>query len=282
MERPYRRKAYDYAKRQPLLILIMTIEQAIDTIISAVPGAPFADTVDVVKIGDAAQTLSGIAVCFLANAQIIEEAAQQGANLIIAHEPLFYNHLDRTDWLAKDAVYRAKRDLLVKHTLVVWRFHDYLHSIPPDATMVGLANELGWQADFSAGLFSLIQIPPMTLQALAKMVQQKLGLQTIRLVGDLDMSCQRVAIVPGSPPVEYQVGVLNEGADVVIAGEINEWEANEYVRDANLFGQKKGLIVIGHAASEEPGMRLMTGWLQERLPGVSIQFIPAANPFHYL
>lgn len=262
--------------------MTMTIQQAIDTIISAVPGAPFAETVDVVKIGDASQPLTGIVVCFLANAQIIAQAALQGANLIIAHEPLFYNHLDKTDWLKNDAVYRAKRDLLAKHNLVVWRFHDYLHSIPPDATMVGLANEVGWQADFSAGLSSSIEIPPMTLQALAKLVQQKLGLQTIRIVGDLQMSCQHVAIIPGSPPIEYQVGPLNHGADVVIAGEINEWEANEYVRDANLLGQKKGLIVIGHAASEEPGMRLMTGWLQERLPGVPIKFIPAVNPFHYL
>jgi putative NIF3 family GTP cyclohydrolase 1 type 2 len=48
------------------------------------------------------------------------------------------------------------------------------------------------------------------------------------------------------------------------------------------MGFKKGLIVIGHAASEEPGMRLIIPWLQERLPGVSIQFVPTGNPFQYL
>jgi putative NIF3 family GTP cyclohydrolase 1 type 2 len=261
--------------------MTMSIQQAIDTIISAVPGAPFAETVDTVKVGNTSQPLMGIVVCFLANAQIIEQAAQQGANLIIAHEPLFYNHLDKTDWLETDVVYHSKRDLLMKHKLVVWRFHDYLHSIPPDATVMGIMREMGWQSRGAGDDLVFTDISPMPLQAVAQLLQQKLGLQTIRIVGDMSMPCKTVAIMPGSPPAQYHIEVLHD-ADVLIAGEINEWETNEYVRDANLLGQKKGLIVIGHAASEEPGMRLMTDWLQERLPGVPIKFIPAINPFHYI
>jgi hypothetical protein len=49
----------------------MTIRAAINTLISAVPGAPFSETVDVVKIGDASQELKGIVVCFLATTEII-------------------------------------------------------------------------------------------------------------------------------------------------------------------------------------------------------------------
>lgn len=260
----------------------MTIQQAIDTLIADVPAAPFYETVDTVKVGDPSQPLSGIVVCFLANSQIIEQAVQIGANLIIAHEPLFYNHPDKTDWLESDAVYQAKRQLLADRNLVVWRFHDYLHSIPPDATIVGLMNEMGWQSVGSGNDLVFADIPPLPLRTLAQTLQQTLGLQTIRIVGDMDMSCQRVAVSPGSPPIEYQLGPLSHGADVLIAGEINEWELNEYVRDANAFGFKKAVIVIGHAASEEPGMRLMTKWIQARLPNIPIQFLPTTNPFHYL
>lgn len=88
----------------------MTIRRSIDDIISAVPGAPFAETVDTIKVGDARRELAGIVVCFLATVQFIEHAAKIGANLIIAHEPLFYNHLDETDWLQSDAVFKAKRE----------------------------------------------------------------------------------------------------------------------------------------------------------------------------
>ena len=260
----------------------MKIQQAIDTMIAAVPGAPFSDTVDVIKVGDAGQELSGIVVCFLATAQVIEQAAKIGANLIIAHEPLFYNHLDETDWLENDAVFKSKRDLLAKHKIVVWRFHDYLHSIPPDSTVVGLMNELGWQPGASADELVFTNIPPMSLGELARMVQAKLGLRTIRLVGSQNMPCKRVAVLPGFPPARWQIGVLNGGADVVIAGEIHEWETSEYVRDANALGHHKGVIVIGHAASEEPGMKAIVPWLEAKLPNVSIQFVPTISPFHYV
>jgi hypothetical protein len=84
-----------------------TIQQAIDTIIASVPGAPFADTVDTVKIGDSSQELTGIVITFLATCDVIEEAAKVGANLLITHEPTFYNHPDETGWLSKHPVYEA-------------------------------------------------------------------------------------------------------------------------------------------------------------------------------
>ena len=80
--------------------MTITIQQAIDTIIAAVPGGPPPDTVDTVKIGDPTQPLTGIVTTFLATVEVIEQAAQLGANLIITHEPIFYNHRDETDWLA--------------------------------------------------------------------------------------------------------------------------------------------------------------------------------------
>jgi putative NIF3 family GTP cyclohydrolase 1 type 2 len=238
--------------------------------------------VDTIKVGDAAPELSGIVVCFLATVQVIEQAAKIGANLIIAHEPLFYNHLDETDWLQNNAVFRSKRDLLAKNQMVVWRFHDYLHSIPPDITVVGLMNELGWQSGAFASDLAFTNIPPTSLGELGKMVQAKLGLRTIRLVGSMNLPCKRVAVLPGFPPARFQISALNNGADVLIAGEIHEWETSEYVRDANAFGQRKGVIVIGHAASEEPGMKAIIPWLETKLPDIPIQFVPTINPFHYL
>ena len=72
------------------------------------------------------------------------------------------------------------------------------------------------------------------------------------------------------------------GVDALITGEIHEWETSEYVRDANHLGYKKGLVVIGHAASEEPGLKRIVPWLEERLPGVAIRFVSTNNPFHLL
>jgi hypothetical protein len=35
--------------------------------------------------------------------------------------------------------------------------------------------------------------------------------------------------------------------------------------------------VLGHAASEEPGMRAIIPWLQARIPGVPITFVPTGR-----
>jgi NIF3 (NGG1p interacting factor 3) len=88
-----------------------TIQHAIDTLFSAVPGAPFPGTVDTIKLGDPSQPLKSIAVTFLASMEVIEQAVSLGANLLITHEPTFYNHPDETDWLGANPVYIAKRRL---------------------------------------------------------------------------------------------------------------------------------------------------------------------------
>jgi hypothetical protein len=62
-----------------------------------------------------------------------------GANLVITHEPTFYNHLDETDWLTNDPVFQQKRTYIEQHNLVIWRFHDNLHQHQPDPTMAGIS-----------------------------------------------------------------------------------------------------------------------------------------------
>jgi len=263
--------------------MTITIQQAIDTIISAVPGAPPHDTVDTVKIGDPAQPLTGIVTTFLATCEVIEQASQLGANLIITHEPIFYNHRDEVDWLADKPVYEAKRRLIEQHRLVIWRFHDLLHTLKPDPTVAGLLEELGWAAVALPEQPHICRIPSMPLREVALRAKARLGIANLRVVGDLDMACRGIAVLPGCPGRGAQIGALAQPeVDVVITGEISEWETSEYVRDATRLNQGKGLLVLGHAASEEPGMRWVTPWLQARLPGIAIRFVPTGTLFHWV
>ena len=54
------------------------------------------------------------------------------------------------------------------------------------------------------------------------------------------------------------------------------------MRDAVHTGEKKALIILGHANSEEAGMRWLVDWLRPLVPGVKITFVPAGDPFGYL
>jgi putative NIF3 family GTP cyclohydrolase 1 type 2 len=87
-------------------------------------------------------------------------------------------------------------------------------------------------------------------------------------------------LLPGASGEIKQVKFLERpDVDVLVAGESAEWETVEYVRDAAAQGRRKALILIGHEASEEPGMEWCAKWLQGIFPNIPVEFIPAGTPF---
>jgi len=111
----------------------------------------------------------------------------------------------------------------------------------------------------------------------------ELAIPTVRVVGDPAMLCGRVGLAVGAAGGRLHIKVLrHEDMDVLVCGEINEWETCEYMRDAVHAGERKALIVLGHANSEEAGMRWLVDWLRPLVPDVEITFIPAGDPFSYL
>ncbi len=90
-------------------------------------------------------------------------------------------------------------------------------------------------------------------------LKAKLGVESMRVVGDSDLRCEYVGVLPGFIGREVQIGVLaRPEMNVVIIGEVHEWETSEYARDAISLGLPKALIVLGHAASEEPACRRLS------------------------
>src|SRR5882672_474793 len=61
-------------------------------------GVPWTEpTVDTFKDGDPATPVTGIAVTMMATFDVLQRAAARGANLVITHEPTFYDHFDKLD-----------------------------------------------------------------------------------------------------------------------------------------------------------------------------------------
>ncbi len=261
----------------------LTIQQIIDQIIKKCMNTPFKNTVDTVKSGDPAQKVSGIVTTFLATDKVIKKAGELGANFIITHEPTFYNHLDDVKWLSNDPVYQFKRQLLETNKIVVWRFHDYWHSHKPDGVMTGVLKELGWENYAEKGRQELCTIPEQSLANLSAFFKKKLGISKIQMTGDPAMTCRKVAFSVGAGGGGPQIRQLSQsGADVLVVGEINEWETCEYARDAVFSGQKKALIILGHANSEEAGMKYLAEWLKSLVPGVKITHVPCGEPVVFL
>jgi putative NIF3 family GTP cyclohydrolase 1 type 2 len=264
------------AQKQP------TVQEVIDLILKEGGLTPMPGTVDTIKAGQASQVVTGIITTMFPTIAIIEEAAKRKANFIIAHEPSFYNHKDDREWVKDNDILKRKLELLDKHKIAIWRFHDYCHSLKPDAVIYGVVKKAGWTAYFKPGQLTLT-VPALSLQKLALHLKSSLGIQHVRVIGDLQQSCQRVALLPGAWGGQRQVTTMEtEKPDVLVVGELSEWETAEYMRDTNLLGEKRALIVLGHNVSEEPGMEYFVEWLQPKLPQVKITHIASGDPFTWL
>lgn len=256
-----------------------TVREIIDMILKDIPGAPFKETVDTLKSGSETQVVTGIVTTMFATVAVIEEAAKRKANFIIAHEPTFYNHLDDTNWVAQNEVVKQKQELLKKHNITVWRFHDYWHTHRPDGIGYGVLKDTGWLQYYKPGEM-ILKIPPASLQDVIAKLKQSLGIEQLRVIGDLSQTCERIALLPGAAGGQRQVAIVEkEKPDVLIVGEVHEWETAEYIRDARQLGAKTALIVLGHSQSEEPGMEYLVEWLQPKVPGLPVTHIASGNPF---
>ena len=56
-------------------------------------------------------------------------------------------------------------------------------------------------------------------------------------------------------------------------------KGSNYAHDATASGRAKGVIVLGHAVSEEPGMEICAEWLKTFITQVPVELIKAGEPF---
>ena len=86
----------------------LTAAEVMQRVIAATGATPPADTVDTLKAGDPKTVVTGIVTTFMDTYPVLEQAVATGKNLIITHEPTFYNHRDDQSPLAADPVLQQK------------------------------------------------------------------------------------------------------------------------------------------------------------------------------
>jgi putative NIF3 family GTP cyclohydrolase 1 type 2 len=246
-------------------------------------GIPWMEkTVDTFKAGNPDTPVTGIATTMMATLDVLQRAAGNGQNLIITHEPTFYQHTDdRPEGMDEnDLVWADKRAFIEKNHLVIWRFHDHWHRMKPDGILAGMVHELGWEKFQNADSPNLFAMPETTVEKLAVDVAQRLDTPVMRVVGNRDMKVTKVALSPGFGGFVRETHFLEmDSVEVLLVGETREWETVEYAADAVTEGRRKALIVIGHVPSEQAGMGECARWLKTFIKDVPIAFVPTKQPF---
>jgi len=239
------------------------------------------ETVDTFKAGHPEQEVTGVACTFMATVDVLKQAAELGCNLVITHEPTYYNHLDKKDLLENDPVYAAKQAIIEENDLVVFRFHDHWHRTSPDGIYVGMTDKLQWKPYLVEGKKNIFQLSGSTLGEVTEHMKKVFPAAIIRVIGDPDLVVEKAAFSAGAPGSTSHIRLLQkEEINLVIIGEAPEWESLAYVNDASQAGLPKSMIILGHTVSEEAGMEYCATWMRKFIKEVPVHFIAAGDPFH--
>ena len=148
--------------------------------------------------------------------------------------------------------------------------------------------ELGW-LDYleGEGFQGRIHLPkPVTVRELALYVKEKMNLNAVRYVGNPDAMVQNIAFgghMCFGPEQDATRQIMNPAVDVVIPGEVIDWTAMSYARDAAQQGRNKAILNVGHISWEELGMKWMVNWLRPLVGAdMPITFVPSADLYSFI
>lgn len=246
------------------------------------------------KAGKPETVVRGIATTAMATMEVLRQASKGGLNLIITHEPTFFGSRDgalpppaapgmRGGGMGgvspDDPVYLAKREFIEKNGLVVFRLRDHWLARKENDMVAGLADSLGWAARPVAGEPGMFDISETTAEAAVAHIRKSLGLRGgLRAVGDPKARVRRVLLHPGLMPPQVTLRQFDK-VDLLLAGEVREWECPTYAMDVKTAGFGRNLVTIGRVASEDPGMRFCAAWLKTFVKGVPVTWISSGDPY---
>lgn len=278
---------------------VPTAQEVVDRIKESL-GTPWnATTVDTFKAGDPSTPITGVVTTSLATIDVMRRAVAAGANMVITSGPTFYSRSDSPTPAAgrgrgaapgapaggapppqpADPVFTAKNEFINANRLVVWRFSDHWRRRAPDPFAQGIVDALGWTRSVRSGDPRRVMLPAVTLDELAANVKARLASRGgIRVVGNPQARVQTVALLPGTIAIQDTLATLPQ-VDVLIAGEIREWESSEYARDLVTRGRNKSLILLGRSLSEDVGMKVCAEWLTTIAPEVPVRWLSAGDPY---
>lgn len=246
---------------------------------------------DAFVAGDPQVIVKGIAVTVMPDIPTLRRAVAQGCNMIVSIESPLYARPNMAsggpsasgpnqavERLQADRTYAAKLAFIAQNQLAIYRLSDNLGAPGTDPLSEGIAQAMRWGAYRSPAGTGRFDIPRSSLAALSRSVKRRLGVNGgMRVIGRGDHSVSRVLVAPGRIDPVAVVKLLPE-VDVLVAGDLREWELVEYFHDSWETTQPKALIAVGRIMSEQPGMLAAVSWLRS-IANLPVRPISVEDPY---
>ena len=179
------------------------------------------------QVGTMNKNLSGILISLDLTIEVIQEAKSNDANLIICHHPAIFSAIktiDNETYLGKMLQDLIKSDitLYVMHTnFDVSRYGmNVILGKKLGLTNVTMLDEI--DDDFGLGVVGLIK--KQRADILISDIKAAFGIESVKFVGNLKDSIQKVAIVGGSGS-SYIQNALEKDVDLFITGDVTYHKA---------------------------------------------------------
>lgn len=255
-------------------------------------------TRDKILYGNPDKQCSGIVTTIYASVDVIKKAHELNANLIICHEALFWNRGDKTDWLIQtnNETFKEKVDLLDEYGIVVWRFHDYIHSGIPhndgyiDGIFYGLAKLTGWDnaiisKDVGGALY--VEIEPTSAKDIAEHIKKSWNLTGVKCIGNMNATVTKILVCghiqEGQDIKPLIERIDKENINLLLPLELIDFTLTEYIKDSGQLNKDKAIVAAGHFNLEEPGMKYMETWIDDALKiHIPTTFVQAGDMYEYL
>lgn len=209
--------------------------------------------------------------------EVIREAVEKKADLIITHHPLIFKGLKKIS----DQDFIGNRIVqLLQHDISYYAMHtnyDVLRMGELAAVRLGLESvevlEATVPEDPQKGIGQVGMLSrPMTVRECCTVVRERFALPQVKVFGDLDRTVRRAAICPGSG--KSVIGeALGRQADVLITGDIDH--------HSGIDAEAQGLTIIdaGHYGLEHIFIEDMKAFLEEEAGELDIICAPIRHPF---
>lgn len=216
-------------------------------------------------VGDPEAKVEGVLCALDITETVVEEAAERGCNLIVAHHPVIFTSVSR---VTADTVTGRILISMIQKGISGICMHTNMDCASAGvndllAASLGLTDVINMEAGEGGNLGRVGNLPkPMTLQDFAKHVKLSLGAGGVR-VADGGKMVQRVAVGGGAcgKLMDYAVA---KGADTFVIGDCS-YDLMMKAHDIGL-----NLLDAGHFPTENPVAHGFRDLIAEQFPELDI------------
>lgn len=225
--------------------------------------------------------VTGIHIALDLTDEVLENALNNNANMIITHHPMIFTPLKNVT----EYNFISKRVIkLIKNDITYYAMHTNFDKVKMSelaADKIGMINTKIMEStnEFDGKMLGYGKIgnlsKDMNVGQLCNLIKQEFDLPNVKLFGDKNAKAVNVAMMPGAGR-SFIAEAISQNVDTLITGDIDHHTGIDAV------AQNLNIIDAGHYGIEHIFIEFMKEYINENFKGINISVQPLKIPFEII